>query len=374
MTGANVSKHSPEEFLDLIRKEKRGKLKVYLGSAAGVGKTFRMLAEGKILKQNGVDVVIGYMEPHERPETIAQAEGLETVSPLVVKHENLTLKELDVDAVLKRHPKVALVDELAHSNAQGMRHWKRYEDVQELLDAGISVITTLNVQHLESLYNIIEDATGVRVAERIPDSIVGKADFIIDVDLEAEDLIERLKAGKIYRLDRIDAALNNFFTVKNLTRLREITLAETAKLLDLRQRELPTAKTKPSSHLDVLYVLTGEEENPGTMLRKTKRFADQLNAAWYVLHVSTLEMETHPLDPRRKDLEKAIELAKRMGAQVVTVKDEDIPSAVTQFARANGITHIIVDRPKPRTWRNMFEKTYFDQLAQNLPEVDIVVG
>jgi two-component system sensor histidine kinase KdpD len=255
-----------------------------------------------------------------------------------------------------------------------MRHRKRYEDVQELLDAGISVITTLNVQHLESLYNIIEDATGVRVAERIPDSIVGKADFIVDVDLEAEDLIDRLKAGKIYRLDRIDAALNNFFTVKNLTRLREITLAETAKLLDLRQREFPTAKAKPSSHLDVLYVLTGEEENPGTMLRKAKRFADQINATWYVLHVRTLEMETHPLDPRYKDLEKALELAKKMGAQVVTVKDDDISRAVTQFARANGITHILVDRPQPRTWRNLFQKTYFDQLAQNLPEVDIVVG
>jgi two-component system sensor histidine kinase KdpD len=374
MTGANVSKHSPEEFLNLIRKEKRGKLKVYLGSAAGVGKTFRMLAEGKSLKQNGVDVVIGYMEPHERPETIAQAEGLEVVPPILVKHGNLTLKELDIDAVLARKPKVALVDELAHSNTTGMKHRKRYEDVQELLDSGISVITTLNVQHLESLYNIIEDATGVRVAERIPDSIVGKADFIVDVDLEAEDLIERLKAGKIYRLDRIDAALNNFFTVKNLTRLREITLAETAKLLDLRQRELPAMKPKPSSHLDVLYVLTGEEENPGTMLRKSKRFADQLNATWYVLHVSTLELESHPLDPMHKELEKALELAKKMGAQVVTLKDEDVPRAVTQFARANGITHIVVDRPKPRTWRNLFEKTYFDQLAQNLPEVDIVVG
>jgi two-component system sensor histidine kinase KdpD len=281
---------------------------------------------------------------------------------------------MDVDAVLKRQPQVALVDELAHSNAPGSRHRKRYEDVLELLEAGISVITTLNVQHLESLYNIIEDATGVRVAERIPDSIVAKADFIVDVDLEAEDLIERLKAGKIYRLDRIDAALGNFFTVKNLTRLREIALAETAKLLDLRQRGLPAAKAKPSSHLDVLYVVTGDERNPGTMLRKTKRFADQLSAAWYVLHVSTLEEETRLLDPKRKNLARALELAKQMGAHVITVKDEDIPRAVTQFARANGITHIVVDRPEPRTWRNLLKKTYFEELAKDLPEVDIVVG
>jgi len=374
MVGANISKHTPEDFLNLIKKERRGTLKVYLGSAAGVGKTFRMLAEGKSLQKNGVDVVIGYMEPHERPETIAQAEGLEVVPPSIVKHNSLSLKEMDLDAVLKRNPKVALIDELAHSNAPGSRHRKRYEDAQELLDAGISVITTLNVQHLESLYNIIEDATGVRVAERIPDAIVAKADFIVDVDLEAEDLIERLKAGKIYRLDRIDTALNNFFTVKNLTRLREITLSETAKLLDLRQRETLPTKSKPSSHLDVMYVLSGDEKNPGTMLRKTKRFADQLSATWYVLHVSTLEEETRSLDPKRQDLAKALELAKKMGAQVVTVKDEDIPRAVTQFARANGITHIIVDRPAPRTWRNFFQKTYFDELAKNLPEVDIVVG
>ena len=351
MAGAKISNHSPEDFLEQIKKEERGKLKVYLGSAAGVGKTFRMLAEGKNLQKNGVDVIIGYMEPHERPETIAQAEGLEVVPPHNVKHNNLSLKEMDVDAILKRQPKVALVDELAHSNAPGSRHRKRYEDVQELLDAGISVITTLNVQHLESLYNIIEDATGVRVAERIPDSVVAKADFIVDVDLEAEELIERLKAGKIYRLDRIDTALNNFFTVKNLTRLREITLSETAKMLDLRQREVLPSKSKPSSHLGVTYVLTGDEKNPGTMLRKTKRLADQLSAEWYVVHISTLDEETRVMSPKRQTLAKALELAKHMGAHVITIKAEDIALAVTQFARANGITHIVVDRPEPRTWR-----------------------
>ena len=188
---------TPEDFLKLLKAEKRGKLKVYLGSAAGVGKTYRMLGEGKQLNQNGIDVVIGYVEPHERPETIAQAEGLEFVPPKMVAHGNLTLKEMDLDAVLKRKPAVVLVDELAHTNAPGSKNVKRYQDVEEILNAGISVITTLNIQHLESLYNDIENATGIKVNERIPDDIVGDADLVVNVELEAEDLIARLKAGKL---------------------------------------------------------------------------------------------------------------------------------------------------------------------------------
>ena len=366
--------NSPEDFLKLIKREERGNLKVYLGSSAGVGKTYRMLAEGKQLKEKGVDVVIGYLEPHERPETIAQAEGLEVVAPKIVKHGNLELKEMDLDAVIRRRPTVALVDELAHTNAPGSRNEKRYQDVEALQNAGINVITTLNVQHLESLYNIIEQATGTKVLERIPDAVVAKADLIVKVDLEAEDLIERLKAGKIYKMDRVDAALTNFFTVNNLTRLREITLSEAARFLDLRQRDTLHQTSKPSSHLDVAYVVTGDEEDPESMLRKTKRLADQLSAQWYVLHVSTLEKETKLLSPNLPKLEKALDLARQMGAKVITVKNEDIPQAVIQFARANGITHIVIDRPQPRTWKNLFQKTYFDILAKELPEVDIVVG
>jgi len=367
-------RQAPENFLELINKEVRGNLKVYLGSAAGVGKTYRMLSEGKSLQEKSVDVVIGYMEPHERPETIAQAVGLEMVPLKIIKHGNLELKEMDLDALIKRHPTVALVDELAHTNSPCSKNNKRYQDVEELQSAGINVITTLNVQHLESLYNIVEQATGVKVLERIPDAVVAKADLIVNVDLEAEDLIGRLKAGKIYKPDRVSAALANFFTIKNLTRLREITLSEAAKFLDLRQREVLQVTSKPSSHLDVTYVITGDEEDPEAMLRKTKRLSDQLGAQWYVLHVSTFEKETKLLSPKLPKLEKALDLARQMGAQVVTVKDEDIPKAVVQFARANGITHIVVDRPEPRSWKNLFKKTYFDVLAKELPEVDIVVG
>src|SRR5476649_445 len=231
-----TAKPTAEDFLSIIRKQQRGKLKVYLGSSPGVGKTYEMLMEGNRLKKRGVDVVVGYVEPHDRPETTAQIGDLEVIPPRTVKYHDVTLQEMDLDALLARKPMVALVDELAHTNAPGSKNRKRYEDIQDLLAAGINVISTVNIQHLESLYNIVEQATGVRVKERVPDEVLTKADQIVNIDLPAEDLQERLQAGKIYPKERIQAALANFFTQNNLTRLREMTLTETANFLDRQQR------------------------------------------------------------------------------------------------------------------------------------------
>ncbi len=238
-------RHSPEDFLQLIQRQARGKLKVYLGSSAGVGKTYSMLIEGNRLRQRGVDVVVGYVEPHDRPDTTAQIDKLEIIPPRIALYHGIEIREMDLSAILERKPTVVLVDEFAHTNSPGSKNQKRYEDVLELLDAGISVITTLNVQHLESLYNVIEAATGIKVKERIPDLIVAQADQIINIDLPAEDLIERLKAGKIYPLDRVERAMGNFFTESNLTRLREITFSEVANFLDRRQRMLRPAAISP---------------------------------------------------------------------------------------------------------------------------------
>ena len=202
--------NNPERFLDLIRRQQRGKLKIYLGFAAGVGKTFEMLQEGNRLRKQGVDVVIGYVETHGRAETIAQIGELEQVPRRKIEYRGIMLEEMDLDAVLARRPTIALVDELAHTNAPGSRNPKRYLDVEELLRAGISVITTLNIQHLESLHDIVERATGVRVKERLPDYVVTMADQIVNVDLSAEDLRERLQAGKIYPSERIQTAMDNF--------------------------------------------------------------------------------------------------------------------------------------------------------------------
>src|SRR5882757_4630277 len=230
-------RRSADDFLSIIRQQQVGKLKIYLGPCPGVGKTFQMLVEGNRLKARGVDVVIGYVEPHERPETTAQIGALEIIPPRLSNYRGITLKEMDVDAILARKPTVALVDELAHTNAPDSKNRKRYEDVEDLMRAGINVISTVNIQHLESLYNFVEEATGVRVKERVPDEILTKADQIVNIDLPAEDLQERLQAGKIYPKERIEAALANFFTQKNLTRLREMTLTETANYLDRQQRD-----------------------------------------------------------------------------------------------------------------------------------------
>src|SRR6201990_1671353 len=192
------SNSTPDDFLSIIRRQQLGKLKIYLGPCPGVGKTYQMLVEGNRLRRQGVDVVIGYVEPHNRPETTAQIGELEIVPPLLAKYHGITLKEMDLDAVIERKPTIALVDELAHTNAPQSRNRKRYEDVQDLLRAGINVIATVNIQHFESLYNIVEDVTGVKVKERVPDEIITQADQVVNIDLPAEDLLERLHAGRIF--------------------------------------------------------------------------------------------------------------------------------------------------------------------------------
>ena len=232
-----LERPTPEQFLNLIRRQTRGRLKVYLGSAAGVGKTYAMLREGHRLKAQGVDVVDrAGRDPRPRRDRRSRSATSRSIPPRVIEYRGVTLREMDVDAILARRPTVCLVDELAHTNAPGSRHPKRYQDVEDLLHAGIHVITTVNIQHLESLYDEIERVTGVKVKERIPDRVLAEADQIVNVDVSVEDLIERLNTGKIYPAERVSTALENFFTPSNLTRLREITLTEIAHLIDRRNR------------------------------------------------------------------------------------------------------------------------------------------
>jgi len=227
-------------FLQMIRRSQRGRLKVYLGYGPGVGKTYQMLQEGHRLKRDGIDVVVGLVETHGRQETAKLIEGLEVIPPRKIEYRGVVIEEMDIDAVLARKPQVALVDELAHTNAPDSRNPKRYQDVQELLAAGIHVISAMNVQHLESLYNTVENLLGVRVRERVPDSVLAEADIIVNVDLAAEDLQQRLEDGLVYPRDRVAQALENFFTRSNLEHLRELTLRELASQLDLKRREVAT--------------------------------------------------------------------------------------------------------------------------------------
>jgi two-component system sensor histidine kinase KdpD len=368
-------RQSPEDFLQLIQRQARGKLKVYLGSSAGVGKTYSMLVEGNRLKQRGVDVVIGYVEPHERPDTTAQINKLEIIPPRVTSYHDIEIREMDLDAILARKPTIVLVDEFAHTNSPGSKNQKRYEDVLELIEAGISVITTLNVQHLESLYNVIEVATGIKVKERIPDTVVAQADQIINIDLPAEDLIERLKAGKIYSLDRVERAMGNFFTESNLTRLREITFSEVANFLDRRQRQLKPDGSKPSSMAKVMVAISSRGPHPETLLRKTARLASQLNAQWYVVYVRTnKEAPDRILAETHRRLTDTLEIAQKMGGTVLVLKSNDIVTALKSFAHDYGITQLVMGKSRARTGLRRFSPSLVDRLSASLPGVDVILS
>jgi len=366
-------KPTPDDFLTIIRRQQLGKLKIYLGPCPGVGKTYQMLVEGNRLRRQGVDVVIGYVEPHNRPETTAQIGELEIVPPLVAKYHGITLKEMDLDAVIERKPTIALVDELAHTNTPQSRNRKRYEDVQDLLRAGINVIATVNIQHFESLYNIVEDVTGVKVKERVPDEIITQADQVVNIDLPAEDLLERLQAGKIYPRERVEAALANFFTSKNLTRLREMTLSETANILDRRNREGAEQESNAGGLGQVMVAISSRGPDPGRLLRKTARLAAQLNAQWYAVYVRTPSESAVKIDATvQRQVADTLEAAQKMGGLVISLKHENVAQALISFAKEYGITHVVIGRPGKKSVR-LFTRALHDELIQELPGTDLVI-
>lgn len=365
---------SPDDFLSIIRRQQLGKLKIYLGPCPGVGKTYIMLQEGNRLKRNGVDVLIGYVEPHDRPETKAQIADLEIIPSRITKYHGIELREMDVDAIIERKPTVVLVDELAHTNAPGSKRSKRYEDVNDLLRAGISVIATVNIQHFESLYNIVEEFTGVKVKERVPDEIISQADQIVNIDLPAEDLQERLNAGKIYPKERIEAALSNFFTGKNLTRLREMTLSETANFLDRQQRNNSEQEKQTSSLGQVMVAISSLGPDPGRLLRKTARLATMLNAQWYAVNVRTPKESIVRIDATtQRLLSDTLETAKNMGGLVIVLKSEEVAPALITFAREYGITQIVVGKPHPKKIWSFWKSTLHEQILKELPDVDMIL-
>ena len=339
-------------FLRIIRRAQRGRLKVYLGYSAGVGKTYQMLQEGRRLREQGIDVVIGLLETHGRAEIAKLAEGLEVVPRRRQDYHGITAEEMDADAVLARKPEVALIDELAHTNLPGSRNSKRYEDVQDILAAGVHVITTLNVQHLESLYNTVEKAVGVRVRERLPDSILADADQIVDVDLSSEDLRKRLEDGKIYPPERIETALTNFFQASNLEKLRELTLRELAAQIDLRRREAPPDDSDAAPD-QVMVCLSSQGPNSEKLLRYASRLAGKLNRNWYAVYVKTRSEEATVIDAQaQRLLSDVLTLAKQLGAMVFTYTGEDIADTILKFAQEYRVGHIVVGSPSPKPfWR-----------------------
>ena len=351
-----------DTFLRMIRRSRHGRLKVYLGYSAGVGKTYQMLQEGHRLKSRGIDVVIGLLETHGRAEIADLARGLEVVPRRRQEYHGIAVEEMDVDAVLARKPQVALIDELAHTNVPGSLNPKRYEDVQDVLAAGIHVITTLNVQHLESLYNIVEGSVGVKVRERLPDSVLAEADEIVDVDLATEDLRKRLEEGKVYPAERVGTALANFFTAANLEKLRELTLRELASQIDLRRREAPQTESGSAAE-QIMVCLSSRGPDSERLLRYASRLAGKLNRNWYAVYVQTPSEEARAIDARtQRLLSDTLTLAKQLGAVVFTYKGDDVVETLLRFAGEYRVGHVVVGRSCP--------KPFWKRLGRNRAVVD----
>jgi len=362
-------------FLRMIRRAQRGRLKVYLGYCAGVGKTYQMLQEGLRLKGEGLDAVVGLLETHGRADIVKLGQGLEFVPRRKQEYHGVLVEEMDLDAVLARKPKVALIDELAHTNVPGSRNAKRYQDVQEILDAGIHVITTMNVQHLESLYNTVENAVGVKVRERMPDSVLAEADQIVDVDVTTEDLRRRLQEGKIYPKERIETALSHFFKTSNLEKLRELALRELASQIDLRRRETPEEEGDPTPD-QVMVCLSSRGPNSEKLLRYASRLAGKLNRNWYAVYVQTRAEQATTIDARtQRLLAETLTLAKQLGAIVFTYKGEDVAETILRFAREYRVGHIVIGRPMAKPFWKKFgkNKRVFQDLVKKSKGVTMIL-
>lgn len=362
-------------FLRLIRRAQRGRLKIYLGYCPGVGKTYQMLQEGHRLKDDGIDAVIGLLETHGRADIKRLAEGLEMIPRQRQEYHSVVLEEMDTDAILARKPQVALIDELAHTNAPGSRNPKRYQDIQDVLAAGIHVITTMNVQHLESLYNIVEKAVGVKVRERLPDSVLAEADQIVDVDLTAEDLRRRLEDGKIYPSERVESALSNFFTYSNLGKLRELTLRELASQIDSRRREVTEDETAVAPD-QIMVCLSSRGPNSEKLLRYASRLAGKLNRNWYAVYVQTPSEEATIIDAQvQRFISDTLTLAKQLGAMVFTYKGEDVADTILRFAKEYRVGHIVIGKPSPKPFWKRFgkNKNIVEDLIKNAQGVTVAI-
>ncbi|MBV9804977.1 MAG: histidine kinase [Solirubrobacterales bacterium] len=358
----------------------RGHHKVFLGMAAGVGKTYQMLREGQVEAENGRDVVIGYLEPHGRVETAAQAEGIETLPRRRVAYRDAVLEEMDLSGLLRRQPELALIDELAHTNAPGVEHAKRYQDVHDVLAAGIDVFSTVNVQHLESLNDQVAELTGIRVRETVPDAVLGSADEIVLIDITPQSLIDRLIAGKVYPAERVAAALNNFFKVENLAALREVALRQVAEEIEAKRIPAEGSATArpgderlidhaaPAAVGERLLALVTPEAKSQRVVRRAWRSAQRLGAELDVLWVADHE----PSEAEREQLDALRRLASVLGAHLLVEHGDDVAPVARRVAQDRGTTYLLMGTPKPRgALRRLTQTSLPFQLLEMLPGVDL---
>jgi two-component system sensor histidine kinase KdpD len=378
--GAAPRASDSADFLALVRQRERGKLKAYIGSAAGTGKTYRMLQEAHDLRRRGIDVVVGFVETHKRAETEAQIGDLEVVPRKKIEYRGVTLEEMDVDAVIARRPQIAIVDELAHTNVPGARNGKRWQDVLLLLDEGINVITAVNVQHVESLNDVLERELGVTIRETVPDWVVGQADQVVNLDISAEDLRQRLREGKIYHADKIQTALANFFTDENLTTLRELALREVASSVDRSREEIvrrqesggvaPARRTVDR----VMACLSSDPPLSRILLRKASRIAGRLNSDWFCVYVQTPGERADRIDSTlQRHLVDNIQLAQSLGAEVVKLAGEDVSAALIRFAAERGVTLAIVGETRRSRWYRLRRGSIVERLMSAHTGLDVLV-
>ena len=365
-----------QQFLDLNSKATRGKFKIYIGMSAGVGKTYRMLQEAHSLLQNGVNIKVGFVETHSRKETQALIDGLPLIPRRDVFYKGKRLEELDVQAVLLLHPEVVIIDELAHSNIPGSKNEKRWQDVLDILDAGIDVISAVNIQHIESINEDVKKITGVEVKERVPDKMLQIADEVVNIDLTADELITRLKAGKIYDHTKVQQALQNFFQPDQILQLRELALKEVAGQVERKVDYQVTAKKNPFKHERFLACVSSNHEIGQRIIRKTARLASYYNSNWYVLYVQTAKeaADKIPLATQRH-LINNFKNETVLSVEVIQKKEDNIAAAIMEMVNEKQITTICIGKPHLNLFQIILRTSVFNQLLKTLSKnnIDIVI-
>jgi two-component system sensor histidine kinase KdpD len=364
-----------KHFLDLIQKSRKGKFKVYIGMSAGVGKTFRMLQEAHTLLKNGIDVKIGYIETHNRRETHDLLDGLPVIPRRTIFYKGKQLEEMDVQAIINLRPEVVIVDELAHTNIEGSKNEKRWQDVLEILEAGINVISAVNIQHIESLNEDVKRITNVDVQERVPDNVLRLADEVVNIDLTSEDLIGRLKEGKIYTADKIQTALNNFFKSDQILQLRELALKEVASQV-VRKVENEVPQKIALRHEKLLACISSNDKTSKVVIRKTARLATYYNSKWYVLYVETPKESSDKIAlDKQRHLINNFKLATQLGAEVIKVKNKNITDAMLEVVEQKQITTVCIGKPHLNLFKVILSTTIFNKLLNSLSmsKIDLVI-
>lgn len=366
---------SVQHFLDLIKKSRRGKFKVYIGMIAGVGKSYRMLQEAHDLLDNGVDVQIGYIETHGRAGTEALIEGLPLIPRRKIFYKGKELEEMDLEAIIRIHPEIVIVDELAHTNVEGSLNEKRWQDVLTLLDEGINVISAINIQHIESVNEEVQDICGIEIKERVPDSVLQEADEVVNIDLTAEELITRLKAGKIYRPDKIQVALNNFFKTENILQLRELALKEVALRVE-KKVENEVVMSMGVRHEKFMACISSHEKTPRRIIRKAARLATRYNTTFVALYVQTPRESMDRIDlASQRHLLNHFKLVAELGGEVVQVQSKDVLGSIVRTCRERQITTICIGSPRLRVSNALCAVFAYKKFLANLAQanVDLII-